>query len=207
MTRSKPKIKQIDNEVKQNRLDNKLAKTEADYSSASKALELLKTKSAEQKRKLDSQIADRSGKLNALRAEIKQAGTELAERQLLLAQTNKEIDDAVTSGNEQLRIVNFEYERIKKLVSDKETEMADYTNTNDKLHRSIVAKRSELNDLNLKYEQLNAKYQNILNGLKDRVQSEYAKYQTIVQNSKDVIERLKKKEQEIEEIKLRLMNS
>jgi chromosome segregation ATPase len=207
MSQSKPKITKIDKEVTLNTAKNRLAKVEADYASASKSFELLKRKSTEQKNKLDKQLLERASKLNSVRADIKIAGDELSDLKALLLKTNNEVDEAVTNGNQQLRDINFEYERIKTLVKEKEAAMADYTNTNDSLYQSIIKKRNEENELNRKYESLNQRYQNILNGMKERIQEEYAKYQTIVKSQREVIERIKNKEREIEDIKLKLMNS
>lgn len=145
----------------------------------------------EELKKLTNEISGSRALLKSLKAEVKK------NKELLKTQ-EKQIDDAVNTGNAHIMDLQYEATNIEGIKTNLEYEVAQLTQNRDQL----ITINNDLNQqhklLDQKYTEQNKLYQQTLEGLKERVFSANKELKSIQEQSKTILIRLMEKEKELE---------
>lgn len=148
-------------------------------------------------RKLKNEISGSRALLKSLKTDIK------ANKEALRTQ-EKQIDEAVSTGNAHIMDLQYEATNVERLKTNLEYEVASLTQNRDQLIEMNRDLTQQFKNLDQKYAEQNKLYQQTLEGLKERMVVANNELKAIQAQARDILLRLKAKEQELENKELAL---
>lgn len=140
------------------------------------------------------------------RALLKSLKTDLKTNKEALQTQEKQIDEAVNTGNAHIMDLQYEATNLESLKTRLEYEVATLTQDRDQLIKMTSDLKQQFKVLDQKYADQNKLYQQTLEGLKERMLSANNNLKAIQDQSKTILIRLKAKEQQLHDKELALVN-
>ena len=151
----------------------------------------------EELKKLKNEVSSNRALLKSLKGDVKT-------NKEVLKNQEKQIDEAVTAGNDHIMDLQYEATNIERIKTNLEYEVASLTQNRDQLITMNRDLTQQFKTLDQKYAEQNKLYQQTLEGLKERIVAANSELTTIQEHSKTILLRLKAKEQELENKELAL---
>lgn len=151
----------------------------------------------EELKKLKNEVSSNRALLKSLKGDVKT-------NKEVLKNQEKQIDEAVTTGNDHIMDLQYEATNIERIKTNLEYEVASLTQNRDQLITMNRDLTQQFKTLDQKYAEQNKLYQQTLEGLKERIVAANSELTTIQEHSKTILLRLKAKEQELENKELAL---
>ena len=151
----------------------------------------------EELKKLKNEVSSNRALLKSLKGDVKT-------NKEVLKNQEKQIDEAVTAGNDHIMDLQYEATNIERIKTNLEYEVATLTQNRDQLITMNRDLTQQFKTLDQKYAEQNKLYQQTLEGLKERIVAANTELTTIQEHSKTILLRLKAKEQELENKELAL---
>ena len=151
----------------------------------------------EELKKLKNEVSSNRALLKSLKGDVKT-------NKEVLKNQEKQIDEAVTTGNDHIMDLQYEATNIERIKTNLEYEVATLTQNRDQLITMNRDLTQQFKTLDQKYAEQNKLYQQTLEGLKERIVAANSELTTIQEHSKTILLRLKAKEQELENKELAL---
>ena len=151
----------------------------------------------EELKKLKNEVSGNRALLKSLKGDVKT-------NKEVLKNQEKQIDEAVTTGNDHIMDLQYEATNIERIKTNLEYEVATLTQNRDQLITMNRDLTQQFKTLDQKYAEQNKLYQQTLEGLKERIVAANSELTTIQEHSKTILLRLKAKEQELENKELAL---
>jgi chromosome segregation ATPase len=151
----------------------------------------------EELKKLKNEVSGNRALLKSLKGDVKT-------NKEVLKNQEKQIDEAVTTGNDHIMDLQYEATNIERIKTNLEYEVASLTQNRDQLITMNRDLTQQFKTLDQKYAEQNKLYQQTLEGLKERIVAANSELTTIQEHSKTILLRLKAKEQELENKELAL---
>lgn len=145
----------------------------------------------EELRKLKNETSGSRALLKSLKSEIKTNKETLKNQE-------KQIDDAVNSGNTHIMDLQYEASNIERVKTNLEYEVASLTQSRDQLIETNRDLTQQFKNLDQRYAEQNKLYQQTLEGLKERIVASNNELKMIQNQARDILLRLRAKEQELE---------
>ena len=138
------------------------------------------------------------------RSVLKALKTEIKEGKRVLAEQEKQIDDAVINGNAHIMDLQHEAMNSEEIKNRLDFEVAHLSVEKEQLVKVTTDLKAQLALLDEKYKHQNELYQKTLSELKERILSANTELKAIQTQSRNILSRLMDKEKTIKDKELAL---